>query len=63
MSYWIVQSYSPWAFATADSLAFEIHSDGVGAGVRGSHGLQGPEDSNTRMRDEGGGVKSSNVYI
>lgn len=37
-----MESHSPWAFAAADSLPFEIHSDGVGAGVGGPHCLQGP---------------------
>lgn len=45
VSYYIALSYSPWAFATANSLPLEIHSDGVGAGVRGPDCLQGPADS------------------
>lgn len=47
VSYWIAASRSPRAFAAADSLPFEIHGDGVGAGVGGPHRLQGPANSNT----------------
>lgn len=52
MSYYVVPSHSPWAFATADSLPLEIHGDGVGASVRGPDCLQGPANSNTEIWDE-----------
>lgn len=52
VSYYIVPSYSPWAFATADSLSFEIHGDGVNARVRRPHRLQGPAKCNRGRRAE-----------
>lgn len=52
VSYYIVPSYSPWAFATADSLSFEIHGDGVNARVRWPHRLQGPAKFNRGRRAE-----------